>query len=64
MLILNQLNIGFKNLEMLTNYSLDLKDYGNALEVTQGVDYIFNFACNMGVWVLLKIIKQNVWYQF
>ena len=32
----------------LDNYSLDLKDYDNALKVTKGVDYIFNFACNMG----------------
>jgi GDP-D-mannose 3', 5'-epimerase len=30
------------------NYSLDLKDYQNALKVTKGVDQIFNFACNMG----------------
>ena len=30
------------------NYSLDLKEFDNTLKVTQGVDYIFNFACNMG----------------
>ncbi len=38
----------FQNFEGSSNYSLDLKDYDNALKVTQGVDYIFNFACNMG----------------
>ena len=38
----------FQNFENSNNYSLDLKDYENALKVTQGVDYIFNFACNMG----------------
>ena len=38
----------FQNFENCNNYSLDLKDYENALKVTQGVDYIFNFACNMG----------------
>ena len=32
----------------LENHCLDLKDYDNALKVTQDVDYIFNFACNMG----------------
>ena len=30
------------------NYSLDLKEYENTLKVTDGVDYIFNLACNMG----------------
>ena len=30
------------------NYSLDLKEFDNTLKVTQGADYIFNFACNMG----------------
>tara|TARA_B110001452_G_C15209749_1_gene419602 strand:+ start:668 stop:1663 length:996 start_codon:yes stop_codon:yes gene_type:complete len=30
------------------NYSLDLKEYENCLKVTQGVDYIYNMACNMG----------------
>ena len=32
----------------LKNFSLDLKDYESALKVTKGVDYIYNFACNMG----------------
>ena len=30
------------------NHSLDLKDYNNTIKVTEGVDYIFNLACNMG----------------
>ena len=30
------------------NFSLDLKEYGNCLEVTKGVDFIYNMACNMG----------------
>jgi GDP-D-mannose 3',5'-epimerase len=30
------------------NFSLDLKDYNNCLEVTKGVDFIYNMACNMG----------------
>ena len=38
----------FQSFENSINYSLDLKDYANALKVTEGIDYIFNFACNMG----------------
>ena len=30
------------------NFTLDLKDYNNCLEVTKGVDFIYNMACNMG----------------
>ena len=30
------------------NHSLDLKDYNNTIKVTEGVDDIFNLACNMG----------------
>ena len=30
------------------NLSLDLKDFNNCLQVCDGVDYIFNLACNMG----------------
>jgi len=30
------------------NYCLDLKEYENCLMVTDGVDYIYNMACNMG----------------
>ena len=30
------------------NYSFDLKEYENCLKATEGVDYIYNMACNMG----------------
>jgi nucleoside-diphosphate-sugar epimerase len=30
------------------NFSVDLKDYNTCLEVTKGVDFIYNMACNMG----------------
>ncbi len=30
------------------NFVLDLKEYENCLKVTDGVDYIYNMACNMG----------------
>ena len=42
------LNFWFQLNDQLKNYSCDLKDFDNALEVTQDVDYIYNFACNMG----------------
>jgi nucleoside-diphosphate-sugar epimerase len=30
------------------NFSLDLKEYENCLEVTKNIDFIYNMACNMG----------------
>ena len=30
------------------NFSLDLKEFDNCIKVTEGVDYIYNMACNMG----------------
>ncbi len=30
------------------NFSLDLKEYENCLKVTDGIDYVYNMACNMG----------------
>jgi nucleoside-diphosphate-sugar epimerase len=42
------LNFWFQFNERLKNYSCDLKDFDNALKVTHDVNYIFNFACNMG----------------
>ena len=30
------------------NYSLDLKEYENCLAVTEGIDFVYNMACNMG----------------
>ena len=38
----------FQAFDDAENYSLDLKDYNNTIKVTEGVDYIFNLACNMG----------------
>ena len=38
----------FQIFDQNKNYCLDLKDYDNCLKVTQGVDYIYNMACNMG----------------
>ena len=38
----------FQNFDNAKNFSLDLKDYDNTLKVCNDVDYIFNFACNMG----------------
>ena len=41
-------NFWFQLNHNLENYSLDLKDYESAIKVSQGVNYVFNFACNMG----------------
>jgi len=30
------------------NFSLDLKEYENCLEVSKNIDFIYNMACNMG----------------
>ena len=38
----------FQVFEKSKNFSLDLKEYENCLKVTEGVDYIYNMACNMG----------------
>ncbi len=42
------LEFWFQIFEENKNYSLDLKEYENCLKVTEGVDYIYNMACNMG----------------
>jgi GDP-D-mannose 3', 5'-epimerase len=42
------LEFWFQIFDKAKNFSLDLKDYNNTLKVSNGVDYIFNFACNMG----------------
>ena len=36
----------FDNVE--NHYSTDMKDISNCRKVTEGVDYVFNMACNMG----------------
>jgi len=38
----------FQLFEENKNYSLDLKEYENCLKVTEGVDLIYNMACNIG----------------
>ena len=38
----------FQLFEVNKNYSLDLKEYENCLRVMDGVDYVYNMACNMG----------------
>ena len=38
----------FQTSEKNKNFVLDLKEYENCLKVTDGVDYIYNMACNMG----------------
>ena len=38
----------FQLFEKSKNFSLDLKDYNNCLKVADGVDYVYNMACNMG----------------
>ena len=54
----------FQYFENCKNFSLDLKDYNNCLKITKDIDYIFNMACNMVAWDLLKIIKLNVCFLF
>ncbi len=38
----------FQIFDEAQNYSCDLKEYENTNKVTKDVNYIFNFACNMG----------------
>jgi len=39
----------FQDFDTVENhYSTDMKDISNCRKVTQGVDYVFNMACNMG----------------
>ena len=38
----------FQLFESNKNYSLDLREYENCLKVVDGVDYVYNMACNMG----------------
>ena len=38
----------FQFFEENKNFSLDLKEYDNCLKVSEGVDYVYNMACNMG----------------
>ena len=42
------LDYWFQKFKEAKNFSLDLKEYQNCLKVTEGVNYIYNMACNMG----------------
>ena len=39
---LKPIELWFQNFEKCRNYSLDLKEYDNCLNVSEGVDYIYN----------------------
>jgi GDP-D-mannose 3', 5'-epimerase len=38
----------FQNFNQCKKFSLDLKEFDNCLKVTEGIDYVYNMACNMG----------------
>ena len=42
------LEFWFQKFPNAKNYSVDLKDFAETQKITRNVDYIFNFACNMG----------------
>ncbi len=45
---LKPLEYWFQCFSSAKNYSLDLKELENCIKVTEGVDYVYNMACNMG----------------
>ena len=45
---LKPLEYWFQCFSSAKNYSLDLKELKNCIKVTEGVDYVYNMACNMG----------------
>ena len=42
------LDLWFQKFDKSENFSLDMQEYENCLEMTKGVDYVMNLACNMG----------------
>ena len=38
----------FQIFDVNKNFTLDLKEYSNCLQVTKDIDFIYNMACNMG----------------
>ncbi len=38
----------FQSFEVCKNFSLDLKEIENCEKIIEGVDYVYNMACNMG----------------
>jgi GDP-D-mannose 3', 5'-epimerase len=45
---LKPLDLWFQKFEVSQNFSLDMQEYENCLEMTKDVDYVINLACNMG----------------
>ena len=41
-------DLWFQKFENTETFSLDMQEYENCLEMTKGVDFVFNLACNMG----------------
>ena len=41
-------DLWFQKFENSETFSLDMQEYENCLEMTKGVDFVFNLACNMG----------------
>ena len=42
------MELWFQQSDKNKNLQLDLKEHENCLEATEGVDYVYNLACNMG----------------
>ena len=38
----------FQKFDKAKNFSMDLNDYDNCLNVTKNIDGVYNLACNMG----------------
>ncbi len=38
----------FQSFDENKNFSFDLKEYENCIKATEGVEYVYNMACNMG----------------
>ena len=38
----------FQSFDQNKNFSFDLKEYENCIKATEGVEYVYNMACNMG----------------
>jgi nucleoside-diphosphate-sugar epimerase len=42
------LELWFQKFDQSKNYSLDMQEMENCLNMTKNIDYVFNLACNMG----------------
>ena len=45
---LKPLEYWFQTFANVKNFSFDLKEFENCIKATEGVDYVYNMACNMG----------------